>query len=48
MEIQSSDVLLAVMLHTYARDTWSEKIVFRDAITTAPASEWRDRSAADV
>jgi hypothetical protein len=35
MEIQSNDVLLAVMLHTYARDVWSEKIVFRDAITTA-------------
>jgi GNAT superfamily N-acetyltransferase len=39
MEIQSSDVLLKVMLHTYARDIWSEKIVFHDAITTAlPAS----------
>ncbi len=35
MEIQSSDVLLAVMLHAYARDIWSEKIVFRDAITTS-------------
>jgi GNAT superfamily N-acetyltransferase len=35
MEIQSSDALLAVMLHTYARDISSEKIVFRDAITTA-------------
>lgn len=35
MEIQSSDVLLNVMLHTYARDIWSEKIVFHDAITTA-------------
>ena len=34
MEIQSSDVLLNVMLHTYARDIWSEKIVFRDGITT--------------
>jgi GNAT superfamily N-acetyltransferase len=34
MEIQSSDAMLAVMLHTYARDIWSEKIVFRDAITT--------------
>ena len=34
MEIQSSDVLLSVMLHTYARDIWSEKIMFRDAITT--------------
>ena len=30
MEIQSSDVLLNVILHTYARDIWSEKIVFQD------------------
>jgi GNAT superfamily N-acetyltransferase len=35
MEIQSNDVLLTVMLHAYARDIWSEKIVFYDAITTA-------------
>ena len=35
MEIQSSDVLLTVMLHTYMRDIWSEKIVFHDSITTA-------------
>lgn len=35
MEIQSSNALLAAMLHTYARDIWSEKIVFRDSITTA-------------
>jgi len=35
MEIQSNDVLLTVMLHTYARDIWSEKIVFQDAIATA-------------
>jgi GNAT superfamily N-acetyltransferase len=35
MEIQSNDLLLAAMLHAYARDIWSEKIVFRDAITTA-------------
>src|SRR5262249_12898741 len=35
MEIQSSDALLTVMLHTYGRDIWSEKIVFHDAITTA-------------
>jgi GNAT superfamily N-acetyltransferase len=35
MEIQSNDTLLAVMLHTYARDIWSEKIVFRDELTTA-------------
>jgi RimJ/RimL family protein N-acetyltransferase len=34
MEIQSNDTLLAVMLHTYARDIWSEKIVFRDQFTT--------------
>ena len=34
MEIQSNDLLLAAMLHTYARDIWSEKIVFADGITT--------------
>ena len=35
MEIQSNDALLAVMLHTYAREIWSEKIVFHDGVTTA-------------
>jgi GNAT superfamily N-acetyltransferase len=35
MEIQSSDALLAVMLHTYAHETTSEAIVFRDGFTTA-------------
>ena len=35
MEIQSNDTLLAVMLHAYARDIWSEKIVFADGLTTA-------------
>lgn len=35
MEIQSNDGLLAAMLHTHAREIWSEKIVFQDAITTA-------------
>lgn len=34
MEIQSNDALLAVMLHTYARDVCSEAIVFRDGFTT--------------
>jgi len=34
MEIQSNDLLLAVMLHTYARDIVSEAIVFRDGFTT--------------
>jgi GNAT superfamily N-acetyltransferase len=34
MEIQSNDPLLAVMLHTYARDIASEKIVFHDKIST--------------
>ena len=34
MAIQSNDPLLAVMLHTYARDIWSEAIVFRDGFTT--------------
>jgi GNAT superfamily N-acetyltransferase len=37
MEIQSNDGLLAVMLHTYARDVPSEKIVFGDGVTTALA-----------
>lgn len=35
MEIQSNDALLAVMLHGYARDIASEKIVFHDRFTTA-------------
>ena len=35
MEIQSNDLLLAAMLHTYARDIWTESIVFRDELTTA-------------
>ncbi len=35
MEVQSNDTLLAVMLHTYARDLWTEKIVFHDKVTTA-------------
>jgi RimJ/RimL family protein N-acetyltransferase len=35
MEIQSSDLLLAAMLHTYARDVASESIVFQDCLTTA-------------
>ena len=38
MEIQSSDALLAMMLHTYARDIWSEAMVFRDGFTTALTS----------
>jgi GNAT superfamily N-acetyltransferase len=35
MEIQSNDLLLAAMLHAYARDIWSEKIVFQDGPSTA-------------
>lgn len=38
MEVQSNDLLLAVMLHTYARDIGSEKIVFQDGVTTRLAS----------
>lgn len=34
MEIQSNDPLLATLLHAYARDIWSEKIVFRDGLAT--------------
>src|ERR1041384_8005056 len=32
MEVQSNDALLAVMLHTYARDIVSESIVFHDKL----------------
>jgi GNAT superfamily N-acetyltransferase len=35
MEVQSNDGLLAVMLHTYAHDLWTEKIVFHDKVATA-------------
>jgi GNAT superfamily N-acetyltransferase len=35
MEIQSNDAVLAMMLHTYAHNIWSEAIVFRDGFTTA-------------
>src|SRR4029078_2991395 len=35
MEIQSSDALLAMILHTYAHEISSEAIVFRDGFTTA-------------
>jgi hypothetical protein len=35
LAIQSNDLLLSVMLHTYARDIHSEAIVFQDRLTTA-------------
>jgi GNAT superfamily N-acetyltransferase len=35
IEIQSNEPLLAAMIHTYARDVTSEKIVFHDGLTTA-------------
>jgi GNAT superfamily N-acetyltransferase len=38
-EVQTSDALLAVMLHTYGRDIVSEKIVFRDDRITALPSQ---------
>lgn len=38
MEIQSNDVLPTVMLHTYAHDIVSEKIVFHDKLTTGLAA----------
>ena len=34
-EVQSNDMLLTVMLHTYGRSIASEKIVFADKFTTA-------------
>jgi GNAT superfamily N-acetyltransferase len=38
-EIQSNDVLPFIMAHTYGHDIVSEKIVFRDAETTAHPSQ---------
>ena len=35
IEVQSNDPLAAVMLHTFARDIVSEKILFRDGLATA-------------
>jgi GNAT superfamily N-acetyltransferase len=35
MEVQSNDLLLAALLHTYARDISSESIVFREGLRTA-------------
>jgi GNAT superfamily N-acetyltransferase len=37
MEVQSNDVLLTVMLHTWARNIVSEKIIFEDGRITALA-----------
>jgi GNAT superfamily N-acetyltransferase len=37
MEVQSSDLLLTAMLHTYAENVVSESVVFRDELTTALA-----------
>ena len=34
-EVQTSDALLTVILHTYGADLASEKIVFRDELTTS-------------
>ena len=34
LEVQSSDTLLTVMLHTYGREIVSESIVFRDQLAT--------------
>jgi GNAT superfamily N-acetyltransferase len=35
MTVQSNDLLITAMLHTYARDVRSEAIVFHDVVTTA-------------
>ena len=39
MEVQSNDVLLTVMLHIWARNIVSEKIIFEDKLTTNWQSE---------
>jgi GNAT superfamily N-acetyltransferase len=35
MEVQSNDALVTVMLHTFAKEIFTEKIVFRDVYTTS-------------
>jgi GNAT superfamily N-acetyltransferase len=35
IEVQTNDVMLTAMLHTWARDVVSEKIIFEDKLTTA-------------
>jgi GNAT superfamily N-acetyltransferase len=39
MEVQSNDVLITVMLHAWAHDIKSEKIIFEDRFTTAHTFE---------
>lgn len=39
MEVQSNDLLLAAMLHTFGRDVWSEAIVFRDHVKTSLSAD---------
>lgn len=52
MTIQSNDALASVMLHTYAREIASQKIVFRDGVsTTLPgngATLWPTTSEEDA
>jgi len=50
MEIQSNEPLLDVMLHAYAREIASEKIVFQDKITTtleSPGAVLRPQTSND-
>jgi GNAT superfamily N-acetyltransferase len=39
MEVQTNDVLITVMLHAWARNVATEKIIFEDKLTTAHAFE---------
>ena len=48
IETQTNDVMLTAMLHTWAHDVVSEKIVFEDRLTTAyrvPGAVLRKREA---
>jgi GNAT superfamily N-acetyltransferase len=38
-EVQTNDLLLTTLLHTYGRDTAAEKIVFEDRVRTAHAAQ---------
>ncbi len=51
IETQTNDALLTVMLHTFAQNVTSEKILFHDKLTTAfspPGAVFRPAASADA
>ena len=51
IEVQSNDSLLTAMLHTFAQNVMSDKILFQDKLTTShspPGATFRRATSADV